>query len=77
MEEKLDVIERKLNIILRMLTRMSLPDGPQKEQVAFLSSLDLRANEMADIVGTSPATIRKALSRLRAEERQNGALTDE
>jgi predicted ArsR family transcriptional regulator len=63
----LESIERKLNIILNLLARSWLPDAPQKDQIAFLSSLDLTAKEMAEIVGTTPSTVRKTLSRLRAQ----------
>ena len=62
-------IERKLNIILNLLARSLLPDATQKDQIAFLSSLELTANEMAEIVGTSPSTVRKTLSRLRAQSK--------
>lgn len=63
----LESIERKLNIILKLLARSAVPDGLQKDQIAFLSSLDLTTSEMAEIVGTSPSTVRKTLSRLRAQ----------
>jgi len=66
-DRDLQSIERKLKIILKLLTRALLPDAPQKDQVAFLSSLELTANEMAEIVGDSPSTVRKTLSRLRAQ----------
>lgn len=62
-------IERKLNIILNLLARSLLPDASQKDQIVFLSSLELTANEMAEIVGTSPGTVRKTLSRLRAQDK--------
>lgn len=65
----LESIERKLNIILNLLARSLLPDAPQKDQIAFLSLLELTANEMAEIVDTSPSTVRKTLSRLRAQSK--------
>lgn len=65
----LESIERKLNIILKLLARSLLPDTSQRDQIGFLNSLDLTANEMAEIVGTSPSTVRKTLSRLRAQSK--------
>ena len=57
-------VERKLNIILRLLVQSSLPGGSQKDKIALLHSLGLTANEMAEIVGTTPSTVRKTISRL-------------
>lgn len=68
-DRELESVERKLNIILNLLARSLLPDASQKNQIAFLSSLGLAANEMAEIVGTSPTTVRKTLSRLRAQSK--------
>jgi len=68
-DRDLKSIERKLNIMLNLLTRSLLPDASQKDQIAFLSSLGLAANEMAEIVGTSPSTVRKTLSRLRVQSK--------
>ena len=68
-DKDLEPIERKLNAILKLLARSLLPDTSQKDQIAFLSSLDLTANEMAEIVGTSPGAVRKTLSRLRAQSK--------
>ena len=67
-DRDLESIEWKLNIILNLLARSLLPDAPQKDQIAFLSSLELAADEMAEVVGTSPDTVRKTLSRLRTQK---------
>jgi DNA-binding CsgD family transcriptional regulator len=66
-DRDLEPIERKLNIILNLLARSLLPDTSQKDQIAFLSSLNLTPKEIAEIVDTTPNTVRVTLSRLRAQ----------
>jgi DNA-binding CsgD family transcriptional regulator len=66
-KENLDSIDRKLAILLK-LTALSLsPDGTKSELISLLASVDLAPKEIADIVGTSPASVRATLSRLRKE----------
>jgi len=62
-------VHRKLDIILKLVGRLALPESSQKDQIDFLSSLDLAPSEMAEIVNTTPATVRKTLSRLRSQNR--------
>lgn len=68
----LEAIDRKLTLIVRMVTQLlltsQLPDDAlQRDQVALLDSLGLNANEIADVVATSPSSVRKTLSRLRKQ----------
>ena len=62
-------VHRKLDIILRLVGKLVLPESSQKDQIAFLSSMNLTANEMAAIVDTTPATVRTTLSRLRSQNK--------
>ncbi len=62
-------VHRKLDIILRLVGKLVLPESFQKDQIAFLSSMNLTANEMAAIVDTTPATVRTTLSRLRSQNK--------
>lgn len=61
-------VHRKLDIILKLVGKLVLPECSQKDQIAFLSSMSLTPNEMAEIVDTTPATVRKTLSRLRSQQ---------
>jgi DNA-binding CsgD family transcriptional regulator len=65
----LESIERKLNIMLKLLAQSSLPEASQKEKIAFLSSMDLKPKEIAEILGTTSNTVNVALSRLRAQNK--------
>jgi DNA-directed RNA polymerase specialized sigma24 family protein len=68
----LKLIERQLSVIVSLLARLVLevslgPDAPQKDRVALLSSLGLNSGAMAQVLGTSGGSVRKAISRLRSQ----------
>ena len=67
-DKDLESVQRKLDIILRLIGKLVLPESSQKDQIMFLNSMELTANEMAEIVDTTPATVRKTLSRLRSSD---------
>ena len=66
-KEDLDSIERKLTILLKLTACRLVPDGTQSELIGLLASVDVAPKEIAEIVGTSPATVHTTLSRLRRE----------
>jgi DNA-directed RNA polymerase specialized sigma24 family protein len=66
----LEIIEGQLSVIVGLLARLVLevslkPDALQKERVALLSSLGLNSGAVAQVLGTSGGSVRKAISRLR------------
>ena len=71
--EELESIERKLSVIVRLLAQLLLPslfpDAPQKDKIAFLTTLDLTVNEIAVILGTTEKTVRARLSELKKQSK--------
>jgi len=64
-DDQFDAISRKLDILVRLSALSFVADKAQKEQVMMLSSAGFRPKEIADICGTTPNTVRVALSTMR------------
>lgn len=55
----------KMDILIRLTALQVLGDRTGAEAIAILSSAGLDNDVIAEIVGTTPATVRAALSRVR------------
>lgn len=68
-ETDLAHVEEQLSVIVRLLSKLVLssalaPDASQQDQIGVLNSAGLRNDQIAEILGATPGTIRKALARL-------------
>ncbi len=63
-------IERKLDIIARLLAAVVTRDLNQRSQIAVLSQAGLQPREIAEWVGTSANTVRVELVGIRKESRK-------
>ncbi len=62
MEEKtLKSIDKKLDVIIRLLAGNSVQGKSKKEAIITLASFGLEANAIAEIVGTTIATVKARL----------------
>jgi len=55
----------KINILVKLTTLNIIKDKNYKEQVKLLSSVGLKPKEIADLLGTTPNSVRVTLSRVR------------
>lgn len=71
MEEKLDVISKKLSILIALMAK-SLPEPlDTKEGIKLLDAYDLSNNEVASILGMKPNAVSMARARMK-EGTKNG-----
>lgn len=71
-EKQFEEFSKKLNILTR-LTALSLVAGKkQQEQFMLLSRAGFQPREIAEIVSTTPNTVRVVLSGLRSKKRRGG-----
>jgi DNA-directed RNA polymerase specialized sigma24 family protein len=63
--EQYEVIERKLHMLVRLAALSFVGDKPQQDKIMMLSSAGFQPKEIADICGTTPNTVRVALSTIR------------
>lgn len=69
-EELLEEISRKLDLIFFALVLPLIKGKSQQEQIDILSELKLRNKEIAEIVETTPDTVRATISRLKRNKSQ-------
>lgn len=71
--ELLEAIDQKLSHLLRLKVEEKFEeDATNKEKIRILYKFGFSTSEMADIIGTSNASVRGTLSSLR----QEGAIDD-
>lgn len=67
---KLDERERQLNeMTVRLLGIIAVRDLSQTQQIAILNRVGFSPKEIADVVGTTPNTVRVALVSIRKAEK--------
>lgn len=81
-DKQADAIVKRLDILIRLTSLSALRDTKkQKDQIAMLGGAGLPAKEIADLLGTTAATVRKTFSRSRMkpvkEEETNGEAQEE
>jgi DNA-binding NarL/FixJ family response regulator len=62
-------VEQQLSVVIRLLSKLVLssalaPDASQQEKIGVLNSAGLKNQEIAEILGTTPGTVRSAVTRL-------------
>lgn len=62
-------VERKLEIIIRLLAAIATRDLRQRDQIAVLARTGLPPRKIAELVGTSANTVRVELVRIRARKK--------
>ena len=68
MEEKLDIISKKLSILIALMAR-SLPEPlDAKEGIKLLDGYDLSNNEVASILGMKPNAVSMARARMKGQK---------
>ncbi len=68
MEEKLDIISKKLSILIALMAR-SLPEPlDTKEGIKLLDGYDLSNNEVASILGMKPNAVSMARARMKGQK---------
>jgi len=55
----------KIDLLVKLTTLNVVKDKDYKEQVKLLSSVGLKPKEIADLLGTTPNSVRVTLSRIR------------
>lgn len=65
-------LEEKLRQALRLLGILAVKGLSQQEQIAILSRVGFSPKEIAEVVGTTPNTIRVTLVSIRKVEKQKG-----
>jgi DNA-directed RNA polymerase specialized sigma24 family protein len=58
-------ILEKLNLLVKLTALNIVKDKDFKERVELLSSVGFKPKEMADLLGTTPNSVRVTLSRIR------------
>jgi len=71
-------ILEKLDLLVKLTTLSIVKDKDFKEQVKLLSSVGFKPKEIADLLGTTPNSVRVTLSRIRksADKNKKGDLNE-
>jgi DNA-binding CsgD family transcriptional regulator len=71
-QDKETFVLSKLDRIIRLLAVNVAADKPQRERIRLLSSAGLAPKEIAEALGTTPNTVRVALTGIRRSQRRRG-----
>jgi DNA-binding CsgD family transcriptional regulator len=64
-DNQIKTIDRKLNVLIKLVALSLTADKTQTEQIALLDRANLQPMEIASLLGTTPNTVRVALSKMR------------
>jgi len=64
-EKTVQVLAAKLDAIIKLMVFAITEGKSQREQIRLLSAAGFQPKEIAEVVGTTPNTVRVALSNLR------------
>jgi DNA-binding NarL/FixJ family response regulator len=65
-------MDKKLDRVLHLLAIMTVRDMPQTDQIATLNRAGFAPREIANVLGTTPNTVRVALVSIRRVEARGG-----
>jgi DNA-directed RNA polymerase specialized sigma24 family protein len=69
MEEKhYKELSEKLDTIIKLLAMQSLEDKKGREAISILANLGFQPKDIATMIGTTPNTVRVALSEMRKKK---------
>jgi len=66
-DDQYEGLSMKLNTLIRLIALSIIADKKRPEQFMLLSNAGLQPKEIAEIVGTTPNTVRVVLSKIRKE----------
>ncbi|MEE9167745.1 MAG: hypothetical protein V3U24_09860 [Candidatus Neomarinimicrobiota bacterium] len=69
-DDHFKTISRKLDLLVRLAAHSLVADKKQREQIMLLSNASFQPKEIAEILGTTPNTVRVALSAMRKREKR-------
>ncbi len=69
-ERQFDEILRRFDILTRLTALSLVADKKQQDQIMLLSGAALQPKEIAQMLGTTPNTVRVALSTMRRKKRE-------
>ncbi len=69
-EYNFNTLEQKVDILIRLIASGMVNGKPQNEQIEILSKAGIKPTEIAKIIGTTPNTVRVALSAIRKAKRK-------
>ena len=73
---ELSGVERKLDLIARLLGALAVKGMRQRDQIALLSQAGLAPREIAEWIGTSANTVRVELVAIRKESKKSNRKLD-
>jgi DNA-binding NarL/FixJ family response regulator len=65
-----ELLIQKLNILIKLSTLSLIENKSQKEQIVLLSKVGFAPKEIAGLIGTTPNTVRVALSNIRSTNKR-------
>jgi DNA-directed RNA polymerase specialized sigma24 family protein len=65
-------ISKKLDILTRLLALSLVGERKQQDQIMLLNSIGLQPKEIAEMLDTTPNTVRVTLSTMRKNKRKRG-----
>lgn len=70
--EQFSSIERKLNLIVKLLTIQAIGDKEYRQQVALLDGMGLQPKEIAELTGKSGNNVNVTLHLIRKSQKKGG-----
>lgn len=68
-QDQLINVEKKLDMILKLITSVVIEDKNFDEKIIFLSKLGFADNDIAEIIGVKPVTVRARKSNLKKKKK--------
>ena len=75
MSNDIEPVTRRLDILIRLFAASLVTGKNQREQIELLSNSGLTPKEIAELVGTTPNTVRVALSAIRKKQKKKSKST--
>jgi len=69
MSNDLQPVTQRLDILIRLIASIFLAEKNQREQIELLSQSGLTPKEIAELVGTTPNTVRVGLNAIRKKRK--------
>jgi len=72
MSNDLPEIIQRLDTLIKLVATSLLAEKSQREQIELLSKVGLAPKEIAELIGTTPNTVRVALTAIRKAKKKHG-----
>ena len=70
MPEDISKLIERVEVLIRLIALGIVAEKPQQEKIQFLSNAGLAPKDIADMIGTTPNTVRVALAALRKKKKK-------